>query len=82
LESEGALQMSNNENENKIQLKGKTFNINQVGAWLAFVGTLFVFWQFMRDVHKDITDVKERISVLETQYGYDARLKSMEEKLK
>ena len=66
--------------EDEVKSKGRKFDLNTLGTWVAIVGTLFMFWQFMRDVHKDITDVKERTSVLETQYGYDARLKVLEEK--
>lgn len=51
--------------DNKVTVKGKTFNINQIGAWLAFAGTLFMFWQFMRDVHKDNVEIRERIVKLE-----------------
>lgn len=46
-------------------VRGKTFNAAQVGAWLAFAGTLFVFWQFMRDVHKDNVETRERLVVIE-----------------
>jgi len=53
------------QDDNKVTLKGKTFNINQIGAWIAFVGTLFVFWQFMRDLHKDNADTRERIVIIE-----------------
>lgn len=52
-------------NDNQVEIKGKTFNINQIGAWIAFVGTLFMFWQFMRDVHKDNVEIRERIVRLE-----------------
>lgn len=55
--------------ENKVEIKGKTFNINQIGAWLAFAGTLFMFWQFMRDVHKDNVDVRERLTLVEIATG-------------
>jgi hypothetical protein len=58
----GALRMSN---ENKVEFKGRTFNLNQIGAWIAFVGTLFMFWQFMRDVHRDNIELRERTSKLE-----------------
>jgi hypothetical protein len=51
--------------DNVVIIKGKTFNINQIGAWLAFVGTLFMFWQFMRDVHKDNVEQRERLVVIE-----------------
>ena len=51
--------------DNKVVYKGKTFNINQIGAFIAFVGTLFMFWQFMRDVHKDNVDTRERIVIIE-----------------
>ena len=51
--------------DNTITVKGKTFNINQIGAWLAFAGTLFMFWQFMRDVHKDNVDTRERLVAIE-----------------
>jgi hypothetical protein len=62
LELKEALQMSN---DNKISVKGKTFNFNQMGAWIAFAGTLFMFWQFMRDVHKDNVEARERIVTIE-----------------
>ena len=62
MELKGALRMSE---DNKVVYKGKTFNINQIGAFIAFVGTLFMFWQFMRDVHKDNVDTRERIVIIE-----------------
>jgi hypothetical protein len=52
-------------NDNTVDIRGKTFNINQIGAWLAFAGTLFMFWQFMRDVHKDNLETRERLVILE-----------------
>ena len=51
--------------DNLVTVRGKTFNVNQIGAWLAFVGTLFMFWQFMRDVHKDNVDARERLVIVE-----------------
>jgi hypothetical protein len=48
-------------------VRGKAFNLNQIGAWLAFAGTLFMFWQFMRDVHKDNVELRERVVKLEMQ---------------
>lgn len=60
--------MSNEpENENIVTIKRKTFNLNQIAAWLAFVGTLFMFWQFMRDGHKDNIEVRERITHIEAK---------------
>jgi len=54
-----------NDGQNTITAKGKTFNLNQIGAWLAFGGTLFMFWQFMRDVHKDNVETRERVTIIE-----------------
>ncbi len=51
--------------DNNIRIKGRIFNSAQAGAWIAFGGTLFIFWQFMRDVHKDNVDTRERIVVIE-----------------
>lgn len=53
------------QDDNSVNVRGKTFNINQIGAWLAFAGTLFMFWQFMRDVHKDNVEMRERLVKIE-----------------
>ena len=57
-------------NDEIVQLGKKTFNLSQIGAWIAFCATLFMFWQFMRDVHKDTSDIKERTAQLEVTTKY------------
>lgn len=55
--------------ENNLKIKSRTFDLNQIGAWLAIAGTLFIFWQFMRDVHKDNMDTRDRLTALEIVTG-------------
>ena len=41
--------------------------LERVAVYIAAVGMFFMFWQSMRDLHCDISDVKERLAKLETK---------------
>lgn len=49
-------------------------------AYAGIISFLITFWQGWRDIHKDISDIKERVKSIETQYGHEERLKVLEEK--
>jgi hypothetical protein len=48
-------------------MQNKEINWEKLGLYIAMITLIFMFWQAWRDVHTDISGIKERISVLETQ---------------
>lgn len=53
----------------------KEVNWEKIGGYILIVGSLASLFFY-------IADMKERTTKLETQYGYDARLNAIEEKMR
>jgi len=48
-------------------MENKEVNWEKIGLYLATLGFIFMFWQAWRDVHKDSSELRERIAVLEVK---------------
>lgn len=46
-------------------MENKDVNWEKIGLYLATIGFIFMFWQAWRDLHRDNSDLRERVAVIE-----------------
>lgn len=64
------------ENEKKTSI-----NWDKIGTWAAVIGAFFMFWQSMRDIHKDMMDIRKEINILSERITrIEVKVESMERK--
>jgi 4-hydroxybenzoate polyprenyltransferase len=39
-------------------------NWEKLSTWIALMGVFFMFWQSMRDIHKDMIDIRKDLSIV------------------
>lgn len=50
--------------------KNKEVNWEKIGLYFAILGFVFMFWQAWRDLHKDSSEIKERVAKLEVKIEF------------
>lgn len=45
--------------------KGEGFNFEKIGAYIAILGIVCMFWSFWKDIHLQMADLRERTKELE-----------------
>lgn len=45
----------------------QSVNWDKIGTWVAIIGAFFMYWQSMRDIHKDILNICERLTRIEVK---------------
>lgn len=53
------------ENDNKSKI-----NLEKIGFYVAVFAAFFMFWQAWRDIHNDMSDLKERMKEIEVHMKY------------
>ena len=47
--------------------KDRFLNLDRLATYVGIFAFIFLFWSYWRDIHIQISDVKERIAVVETE---------------
>jgi len=62
-------------------IKKTQFNWEKIGGWIGIATCFFMFWQSMRDIHKDMIDFRKEIGGLSERISrLEVKVENLERK--